>query len=223
MLEIQNLSVAVANTTIVSSFFMNIKQGSITVLQGANGSGKSSIINALIGHPSYQVIDGDISVDGISIKALAMHERARLGILVIMQQQIAIPGLLVVDYFFQLSTTLYPYEEISMIQIKEKLFWAFDFVGLDRALIEKSVCEGFSGGQKKRFELIHLLLLNPRYIVLDEVDSGLDRDCVELIPNLVQWVKNQRPETGWLFITHNQTLINALCPDQIVTLERSFL
>jgi Fe-S cluster assembly ATP-binding protein len=220
MLEIKNLSVTVASTIIVSSFSMTLNPGSVCVLKGANGSGKSSLINALIGHPAYQISHGDILVDGVSIASLAIHERARLGILVIMQQQVVIPGLLIIEYFFQIYTTLYPTEPITIDQIKEKLVFAFDFVGLDRLLMDKSVCEGFSGGQRKRFELVHLLMLRPRYIILDEVDSGLDFDGVSLIPLLVLWVKNHRPDTSWLFITHNKALIDALSPDQIITLER---
>jgi Fe-S cluster assembly ATP-binding protein len=105
--------------------------------------------------------------------------------------------------------------------MKEKIFWAFDFVGLDPALLDKSVCEGFSGGQKKRFELIHVLVLNPRYVVLDEVDSGLDAQGIEKIPAIIAHVQSKNPQIGWLFVTHNKALIERLQPDQIVTLERT--
>ncbi len=220
MLEIKNICVAVKSGIIVPSFSAILPLGSVSVLSGANGSGKSSIINALIGHPEYELCKGDILFNGNSIKDLAMHERARLGIFVIMQQQVVIPGLLMSDYFFQLYMTLYPDAKATINEIKNKIEWAFDFVGLDASLINKSVCEGFSGGQKKRFELVHILLLSPSLIILDEVDSGLDADGISLIPRIISWVKNHRPETSWLCITHNKGLIDILSPDQILSLER---
>lgn len=223
MLEIKNISISVKNKSIIQSFSAILPLGSVSVLCGANGSGKSSIVNVLIGHPEYELFQGDILFNGNSIKDLAMHERARLGILVIMQQQVIIPGLLMSDYFFQLYMTLYPDVKVTISEIKHKIEWAFDFVGLDRSLIDKSVCDGFSGGQKKRFELVHILLLRPSLIILDEVDSGLDADGISLIPCIISWVKNHRPETIWLYITHNQDLIKALSPDQILSLERSLL
>lgn len=223
MLEIKNMCITVKSGIIVPSFSAILPLGSVSVLCGANGSGKSSIVNALIGHPEYELCQGDILFNGNSIKDLAMHERARLGILVIMQQQVIIPGLLMRDYFFQLYMTLYPDAKATINEIKNKIEWAFDFVGLDGSLIDKFVCDGFSGGQKKRFELVHILLLRPSLIILDEVDSGLDADGISLIPRIISWVKNHRPETIWLYITHNQDLIKALSSDQILSLERSLL
>lgn len=217
MLQVTNLSIKVSDLLIIKQFSLTMNLGECVVLSGPNGSGKSTLIHGLIGHPHYTIESGEIIFCDQVITKLAAYERARLGMLVVLQQQVAIPGLLIIDYFIQLYRVLYD-QLLDHATMQERLEHAFVMVGLDLDLLHRSVCEGFSGGQKKRFELAHLLVLHPKMLILDEVDSGLDAAGIDMFKTVIDQAYKTNPELMSLIVTHNQRSVELLKPDRIITL-----
>src|SRR5437016_4544676 len=157
MLHIKDCTVVVQNKIILESFSLVVPDGSIQVIQGPNGSGKSSLINTIAGHAAYCITSGSLLLDTVSIQMMSPHERAQRGIFVVLQQQVIIPGLSIVTFLYEAYRALKK-DPITLDNFRSKIEESFDFVGLDRSFIQKTVGEGFSGGQKKRFELVQILL-----------------------------------------------------------------
>ena len=221
LLQVRDLRVAIGERVVLQSVSLDIAPGSLTVLMGANGSGKSTLGMALAGHPSYRIDSGSALLDGKELLELPAHERARAGLFVSFQAPPEIPG--VKNNLF-IRTALNAVREAR----GEAPLDAFDFLGdaratatrlgLPEAMLARPVNDGFSGGERKRNELLQLALLRPRLAVLDEVDSGMDVDGVRAVVQLVQDLRAQG--TAFLVVSHYLQLIESLAPDAVLRLDQ---
>jgi len=221
LLQVRDLHVAVGERTVLRGVSCDVQPGSLAVLMGANGSGKSTLGMALAGHPRYRVTGGQALLAGQDLLALPAHERARAGLFVSFQAPPDVPG--VKNNLF-LRTALNAVHEAR----GQPPLDAFDFLasarqaagtlGLPETLLARPVNEGFSGGERKRNELLQLALLQPRLALLDEIDSGLDVDGVRAVVGLVQRLRAQG--TAFIVVSHYLTLIEQLQPDAVLRLDQ---
>lgn len=216
MLKIKNLRVKVEGKEILKGIGLEVGDGEVLALMGPNGSGKSSLANAMIGNPKYEVGAGEIIFEGKNILEMKPEERSKLGILMSFQYPIAIPGVTIREL---LLTSLRGRSlTVSALDLKNQVALEGEKLHIDPTLLNRSLNEGFSGGEKKKFEVLQMRVLKPKLLVLDEVDSGLDIDALALIAtNVREMVK----ETGMsvLVITHYQRLLKYLEPDRVVILK----
>ncbi|GAB1387699.1 Fe-S cluster assembly ATPase SufC [Melaminivora sp.] len=220
-LQVRDLRVQVGERTVLHSVSLDAVPGSLSVLMGANGSGKSTLGMALAGHPHYQVLGGQALLAGQDLLAMAAHERARAGLFVSFQSPPDIPG--VKNNLF-IRTALNAVQEAR----EQPALDAFDFLqrakqaaqglGLPEALLARPVNEGFSGGERKRNELLQLALLQPRVALLDEIDSGMDVDGVRAVVALVQ--KLRAAGTAFIVVSHYLQMIEQLEPDAVLRLDQ---
>jgi Fe-S cluster assembly ATP-binding protein len=216
MIKIKNLHANVEGNEILNGIDLEVKAGEIHAIMGPNGSGKSTLANVLAGHEAFEVTDGEIIFEGNDIIEMDPDERAREGLFLAFQYPIEIPG---VSNSVFLKTALNEIrkhnglEEITakdfLSLIKEKA----DVLGMDPSLISRSVNEGFSGGEKKRNEILQLLTLNPKLAVLDETDSGLDIDALKIVAHGVNNFKTK--DNAVILVTHYQRLLNYIVPDYV--------
>lgn len=221
LLQVLDLHVAVGERTVLRGVSCDVQHGSLAVLMGANGSGKSTLGMALAGHPRYRVTGGQALLAGQDLLALPAHERARAGLFVSFQAPPDVPG--VKNNLF-IRTALNAVHEAR----GQPPLDAFDFLasarqaagtlGLPETLLARPVNEGFSGGERKRNELLQLALLQPRLALLDEIDSGLDVDGVRAVVGLVQRLRAQG--TAFIVVSHYLTLIEQLQPDAVLRLDQ---
>jgi Fe-S cluster assembly ATP-binding protein len=216
MLEIRNLHVAIAEagTEILKGINLKVNAGEIHAIMGPNASGKSTLARALAGHPSYEVTAGEVIYQGKNLLAMAPDERAREGLFMAFQYPVEIPGVSTA-YFLKAALnairTHQGLEEMDAMEflelMKEKLKW----VEMDSSLTSRPVNEGFSGGEKKRNEILQMAVLEPRLALLDETDSGLDIDALKIVASGVN--KLRRPDRAMVIVTHYQRLLNYITPD----------
>jgi Fe-S cluster assembly ATP-binding protein len=221
MLLVQNLFVAVNNKTVINDFSCSINQDSITVCMGPNGSGKSSLAYTLAGHPSYAIAGGQINFNDAIINDLSPDKRARLGVFLSQQYPPALPGVTIESLLKESFRALYPQFDNAMFQARLKN--ALQVLQLEKSVLQRAVHDGFSGGQKKRCELLQLLVLSPRLAILDEIDSGLDVDSLQVIGTALRQFKKDNPESSLLIITHYQKLLDYLVPDQVLVMQHGKL
>ena len=205
MISLKNITIGIENNIILKDVSLAFGQGSFNLIIGHNGSGKSSLCRYLLGDPEYKKVSGAAHFEGIDLETLDMVERAQKGLFVVQQEHIEIPGLPVSTFLKAAYESLVgPIDDIvSFFNHVKKLC---DFVGLDHSFIERSVNEGFSGGQKKRFEMVQLLLFKPSYIILDEIDSGLDEQgCIVLI-KMMKSIIVEKPSVCFVVISHRPDL-----------------
>lgn len=205
MLHIKNIVIKIEEQVIVNSFSLAMPPGTFHLLSGPNGSGKSSIVQMLLGNPCYIVAEGTVQFQGQDLLLLAPFERARKGLFIVQQESVPIPGLSVGVYLKAIYEALTNKIE-NLPSFLEKIKSVFEIVGLDDSFIDRSVHEGFSGGQKKRFELAQVLLCKPPCVVFDEIDAGLDAKGKQLLINIMQQMCEENPLFTALFISHNQEL-----------------
>jgi len=224
-LEIRNLHVSVEGKEILKGVNLTICQGEIHALMGPNGSGKSTLAYAIMGHPNYEVTEGDILLDGESILGLAPDERARAGLFLAFQYPMAIPGVTMANFLRQAVSAVRGYRArkdddapigsqlVPMRQFRQELRAAMDMLGMDPSFARRYLNEGFSGGEKKRAEILQLALLKPKFAILDETDSGLDIDAVRSVAEGVKRLVG--PNLGVLIITHYQRILDYIEPEQV--------
>lgn len=214
MLILKNLTTSIDQKQVLSDITLTLESGSFHVLMGPNGSGKSSLAQTILGNPLYTVTAGTIEWKGEDITALAPEERAQRGIFVSFQNPPAIPGVSVFSFLQEIyaASTKVPLPVVEFTQLIESLLAQ---VGLDPAFATRSLNEGFSGGEKKRFEMVQILLVRPELIILDEIDSGLDVDGICLLANAISKLRQEAPETIFLCITHQRNLIQSLTVDAV--------
>lgn len=216
-LKIENLHVRVGETPILKGVNLEISQGEIHALMGPNGSGKSTLAYALMGHPKYEVTEGTIEIDGTNINELDPCERARLGMFLAFQYPVTIPGVKVADFLRHAITNIRNpsrKEGESLISMKEfriELRETMKQLNMDPEFARRYLNDGFSGGEKKRMEILQLAMLKPRFALLDETDSGLDSDAVRVVSEGLS--KLAGPEMGVLIITHHERLLEYNKPD----------
>jgi Fe-S cluster assembly ATP-binding protein len=211
LLSITDLQVAVENKTVIKGLTLKLSPGQTAFLMGANGSGKSSLANVLLGNPNYLVTAGKIVFDSQDLLSMSSDERAKAGLFVAWQNPISIPGVSVFNLckssYEALGNTI-----TSLTEFKKSLEDLAERVGLTREHIVRNVNEGFSGGEKKRLELLQLLLLKPKLAVLDEIDSGIDSEGIKMTVKVLKELKNQGMSV--ILITHNKRLLDEVVADQ---------
>ncbi|MCA9086758.1 MAG: Fe-S cluster assembly ATPase SufC [Planctomycetaceae bacterium] len=211
LLKITDLHVSVADTPILRGVNMEIRQGEIHALMGPNGSGKSTLAYALAGHPNYEVTGGSIEVDGVNITEFAADERARLGMFLAFQYPVVIPGVKVADFIrHAVSNIRNPDRKegeglIGMREFRKEIKAKMEELGMDVEFARRYLNDGFSGGEKKRMEILQMAMLQPKFAILDETDSGLDSDAVRVVSEGL--AKLSGPQMGVLIITHHERLL----------------
>lgn len=208
-LEIKDLHISIDGKKILKGISLVVNPGEVHALMGPNGSGKSTLSYVLAGHPKYKVDSGDILIDGKSILSLSPDERAKLGLFLAFQNPLEVQGLSLSKFLFTLAKL--SDVKLSFIDFKKRLDANLSLLGVDKSFIERDVNVGSSGGEKKRAEVLQLLTLKPSLAVLDELDSGLDVDSMQLLSKAVSALRG--PDFGLLVITHYQRLLNYLKPD----------
>ncbi len=208
-LEIKDLHASIDGKQVLNGVSLVVNPGEVHALMGPNGSGKSTLSYVLAGHPKYKVEKGDILVDGSSILSLPPYERAKLGLFLAFQHPLEVQGLSLSKFLFTLAKM--KNGKLSIIDFRKQLDANLSLLGIDSSFIERDVNVGFSGGEKKRAEVLQLLTLKPKLAVLDEMDSGLDVDSLQLLSKAVNALRG--PDFGVLVITHYQRLLNYLTPD----------
>lgn len=219
-LVVENVSVAREGSTIVSGIGLRIAPGEVHILVGKNGAGKSTLLNALMGHPSFATTEGSVKLDGQDITHAAPHERAKRGLFLSLQQPPEIPGVPLKD-FLSTAVTAVSGERPKDVDFDTSLAESLGLLRLDPKFATRSLNEGFSGGEKKRSEIVQMLMLRPKYALLDEPDSGLDAEAVTYMVEAIQ--KLRQAGTGFLIVTHYEHVIAQLQPTAVYTLENGTL
>ncbi|HZK79016.1 MAG TPA: Fe-S cluster assembly ATPase SufC [Gemmatimonadaceae bacterium] len=216
MLEIRNLHANIGDKEILKGIDLSVQAGEIHAVMGPNGSGKSTLAQVLAGHPAYEVTEGTVLYDGRNLLEMDPEVRAQEGIFLAFQYPIEIPG--VTNAYFLRSAyneirkakgmpELDPLEFLDLMEEKTKI------VEMDQAMMNRSVNTGFSGGEKKRNEILQMAVLEPRLAILDETDSGLDIDALKVVSNGVNALR--RPDNATIVVTHYQRLLNYIIPDRV--------
>lgn len=213
-LKIKDLHVSVEGKSIVKGFNLDIKGGEIHALMGPNGTGKSTVASAIMGHPKYEVTQGSVLLDDKNLLDMAVDERARAGMFLAMQYPSEVSGVTNADFLrTAINGRRGEGNEIPLMKFIKTLDKKMQLLEMDQAFAERYVNEGFSGGEKKRNEILQLMMLEPRFAILDEIDSGLDIDALKWV---AQGVNSMRSENfGCLIITHYQRLLNYIKPDKV--------
>lgn len=218
LLDITDLHASVDDKPILKGVNLQVRAGEIHAVMGRNGSGKSTLSKVLAGHPAYRVTAGTVRYRGEDLFDLEPEDRARLGIFLGFQYPVEIPGVSNLE-FLRVSTNArrdkQGQEELDTFDFEDHVREKLNVVQMDPAFLERSVNEGFSGGEKKRNEILQMAILEPEMAILDETDSGLDIDALRVVARGVREVREDRPEMGALVITHYQRLLDELQPDKV--------
>ncbi|MBW7915788.1 MAG: Fe-S cluster assembly ATPase SufC [Trueperaceae bacterium] len=214
-LEIRGLHARiVGGDEILKGVDLVVPRGEVHALMGPNGSGKSTLAKVIAGDPQYEITAGDILLEGQSILEMEPDERAREGLYLAFQYPVEVPGVSIANFLrLALNARREEGDEIGVMEFYKKLQRAVKELNWDDSIIERNLHEGFSGGEKKRSEILQLLVLEPRYAILDETDSGLDVDALKVVSQGVNAARG--PEFGALVITHYQRLLNYIVPDRV--------
>ena len=211
-LLIQNLHASIPDREILKGLTLEIKPGEVHAIMGPNGSGKSTLSKVLAGHEDYQVTAGEVTLNGQNLLDLSVDARARAGLFLAFQYPHEIPGVSNANFIrAALKARLSEGEDIDAIKFYKQLYARMDQLEMDRSFTSRSVNEGFSGGEKKRNEILQMMMLEPKYAVLDETDSGLDIDALKIVARGVNAMRS--PDRGILLITHYQRLLDYIQPD----------
>ena len=217
LLKISDLHAVIAEdgTEILKGVNLELHAGEIHAIMGPNGSGKSTLSKVLSGHPAYEVTDGEVLYKGRNLLELAVDERAREGLFLAFQYPIDIPGVSIANFLRTALQARNPDEEMDIFDFQEQLLDRMSLLEMDRSFAERSVNEGFSGGEKKRNEILQMAMLNPDLAVMDETDSGLDIDALKIVSNGVNTLHREHGEMAILLITHYQRLLDYIKPDHV--------
>ena len=214
-LEIKNLHVSIGDKPIVKGFDLTINSGEVHALMGPNGTGKSTLAKAIAGHPDYAITQGDVLLDGKSVLSMEADERARSGLFLAFQYPSEIPGVSIANFLrAALQARALPRaKKLDATAYYKRLYSKMDMLKIDRKFTSRSVNEGFSGGEKKRCEILQMAMLDPRFSLMDETDSGLDIDALRIVSEGVNQLRG--PNLGVLLITHYQRLLDYIIPDYV--------
>ena len=213
-LTIENLHASVDGTPILKGLNLEIPAGEVHAIMGPNGSGKSTLSKIVAGHDDYEVTDGRVLLDGVDIADLEVDERSRAGIFLAFQYPAEVPGVSNANFLrAALQARLPDGEEIDAVAFYKEMYARMDELEMNRKFTSSAVNEGFSGGEKKRNEILQMMMLDPRYCLLDETDSGLDIDALKVVAKGVNSMRS--PNRGFLIITHYQRLLDYIKPDHV--------
>ena len=210
--KVEGLKAEIDGKEILKGLNLEIKGGEIHAIMGPNGTGKSTLASALMGHPKYEITEGTVSLDGEDVLEMAVDERSRAGLFLAMQYPSEITGVTNSDFLRSaINARRGEGNEISLIRFIRQMEAKMKELDIDPAFAQRYLNEGFSGGEKKRNEILQMMLLEPRLVVLDEIDSGLDIDALKIVASAVNTMRSE--ERGFLIITHYQRLLNYVQPD----------
>lgn len=216
VLSVRDLTAEVDGTPILKGVNLEVRLGEIHAIMGPNGSGKSTFSKVLAGHPAYEVTGGEVIFQGQNLLEMEPEERARSGIFLAFQYPLEIPGVSNLDFLrvaYNSKRKAQGLEEIDAFDFDDLIEEKLEVVKMDSAFLNRSVNEGFSGGEKKRNEILQMALLEPKLAILDETDSGLDIDALKIVANGVNQLAS--PENATIMITHYQRLLNYIVPDYV--------
>lgn len=214
MLTIKNLAVKVENKQVLEDFNLEIDDGSIHVIMGPNGVGKSTLSRVIMGDNNYKVLKGSITFNGEDITELSVDVRSKLGIFLAMQYPLEIDGVSNQD-FLRTAMSSREGKQVGLYDFILQCEKASDELKMDKNLVHRSLNVGFSGGEKKKNEVLQIKLLKPKFIILDEIDSGLDVDSLKIVANNIVDYKKENPDTSILIITHLTKILNYIKPDYV--------
>lgn len=214
LLSLNNLSVSVFDTVILKNINFSLSPGTVHAIMGPNGSGKSTLAYTIMGHPKYNVMHGSVMINSEDITDYLPDKRARCGLFLAFQQPQVIPGVRVSTFLRE------AYCAITGRIISVDLFWQLLLdrmkqLHIDPSFAHRNLNEGFSGGEKKRFEVLQLLVLQPKIAILDEIDSGLDIDALNIVARGIEIARQENPQMGILIITHYQRILRHVVPDYV--------
>ncbi len=215
-LVIRNLHVNVEDTKILKGVTLTIKSGEIHAVMGPNGTGKSTLAYSLMGHPKYEITKGSATLDGQDLLVLDANERSKLGLFLAFQYPVAVPGVSVANFLRTAINAHRKYKDpddkgISIPEFRKKLKERMALLKMDESFAGRYLNDGFSGGEKKRVEILQMATLEPKFSILDETDSGLDIDALKIVSDGVNAISNK--DHGILVITHYQRILNYIKPD----------
>jgi len=213
LIEIKNLHAEIDGQPILKGLDLTIHEGETHALMGPNGSGKSTLSNVIMGHPSYEVTEGEIIFRGENITEQEPDERAKAGIFLAFQYPTSIPGVSMGNFLLASVKAVRGADNVKPLPFRKELMGTMDELGINRDFARRYVNDGFSGGEKKRCEILQMALLKPSLALLDETDSGLDIDALKVVADGVNKQMQDRPEMASLVITHYQRLLNHIKPD----------
>jgi Fe-S cluster assembly ATP-binding protein len=213
-LEINDLHISIGDKPIVKGLNLTINQGEVHAIMGPNGTGKSTLAKAIAGHPDYKITGGDVLLDGKSVLAMQPDERARAGLFLAFQYPSEIPGVSIANFLrAAVQARMAEGEELDASAYYKRLYSKMDMLKIDRKFTSRSVNEGFSGGEKKRCEILQMAMLEPKIALMDETDSGLDIDALRIVSEGVNAQRNSASSPGIMLITHYQRLLDYIVPD----------
>ncbi|RPF57535.1 Fe-S cluster assembly ATPase SufC [Abyssicoccus albus] len=211
-LEIKGLHVSIDDKEILKGVDLTVNQGEIHAVMGPNGTGKSTLAQAIMGHPRYEITQGEVYLDGENVLEMEVDERAQAGLFLAMQYPSEISGVTNSDFLRSaMNAQREEGNEINLMQFIKKLDKNMEFLEMDLDMAQRYLNEGFSGGEKKRNEILQLMMLEPKFAILDEIDSGLDIDALKVVSKGINKLRGE--DFGCLMITHYQRLLNYITPD----------
>jgi len=216
MLHIKDLRVSVEDKEILKGFNLDINPGEVHAIMGPNGSGKSTLANVIAGREDYEVTQGSIAFNGEDVLEMDVDERAHAGVFMAFQYPIEIPGVSNATFLNSAINAMREargQDELSPVELLKLLREKAKMLGIDESFLKRSLNEGFSGGEKKRNEMLQMALLDPKLAILDETDSGLDIDALKIVADSVNQLRG--PERSFLIVTHYQRLLNYIVPDYV--------
>jgi Fe-S cluster assembly ATP-binding protein len=213
MLKLENIVASVADKQILTGVNLEIPRAEVHVVMGPNGVGKSTLSHVLMGHKSYSLQGGKITLDGKDISNLSTPERAMTGLYLAFQTPVSIPGLKLSEYLRSLYNLRHSVQ-LSVAEFRRTIKDKLELLQIERSVLSRYLNEGFSGGEMKRLEMLQLALINPKVAILDEIDSGVDVDAQKIVANAISHLKKENG-TSFLIITHYQRLLNIVHPDKV--------
>ncbi|MDC3412342.1 Fe-S cluster assembly ATPase SufC [Aquibacillus sp. 3ASR75-11] len=213
-LEIKDLHVSIEDEKILKGVNLTIKGGEFHAVMGPNGTGKSTLASAIMGHPKYEITQGSIFLDGKDVLEMEVDERAQAGLFLAMQYPSEISGVTNSDFLrSSINARREEGNEISLMKFIKEMDEAMDYLEIDKNMAQRYLNEGFSGGEKKRNEILQLMMIKPEIAILDEIDSGLDIDALKVVSKGINKLRDE--SFGCLIITHYQRLLNYITPDKV--------
>lgn len=213
-LSVNNISVSVVDKPVLKDISLSIASGAVHAIMGPNGSGKSTLAYVLMGHPNYAITSGCVLLNGVDITNMPVHERAKNGLFLIFQHPCEIPGVSVAAFLKEAYMAVTG-KHIGVTEFQTVLLQRCTQLHIDPVFVTRSLNAGFSGGEKKRLELLQLLILQPKIAVLDEIDSGLDIDSLKIVAQGIELARKENPDMSVLLITHYQRILNYIIPDHV--------
>jgi len=216
MLEIKNLHVAIEDKKILNGLSLTVNDGEVAAIMGPNGSGKSTLSYVIAGKPDYDILDGEILLNGVNVLDMEAHERAAAGLFLAFQYPLEIPGVTTMTFLksaMNAQRKSRGEDELPVAEFMKRVKAASDRLGIAQDMLRRGLNVGFSGGEKKRMEILQMALLEPQFCILDETDSGLDIDALKIVSEGVNVLRDSK--RSFLVITHYQRLLNYIVPDTV--------